>query len=413
MNKNTASSEIPLVNLTERHPEVNHMPVSTDIYWQPEIYEKEKQRIFRRAWHSVGREEQISEVGSFFVQDIPTFDMSVLIVRGKDKKIRAFLNACPHRGNQVELSQCGKKSRFACKFHSWSFDLEGKLIFVPDEEGFPLLDKSKAGLTELSCDLWEGFIFININQNPENSLKTYLGQQASDLEGYPFEKGLTRFKYEGEVNVNWKILVDSFCETYHIPFLHRRTIKDTMAGPGNPHGRAVDVRIKGDHRTVSVWGNRSYEPKSVQGLAANHSPGASITSQGSDSECLPIGLNETRSENWSIDVSVFFPNLVMVIGSGMYFTHQMWPLGPNRTRWEMTGYLRPASTSAERFGQEHAVVELRDAVLEDAKTLERIQRNLNTGLVKTFHFHDHELMLRYQHYSIRKHLGIDAKEKAE
>lgn len=409
---NINSSSIPLVNLTERHPELDHRPVSTDIYWKPDIYEQEKEQIFRRIWHCAGREEQIPEAGEFFLKELPSFDMSVLIVRGEDNRIRAFLNACPHRGNQLEISQCGKKNRFSCKFHAWTFDLEGKLVFVPDEEGFPLLDKSKAGLIELSCDLWEGFVFINIHPNPEQSLESYLGQQASDLAGYPFAKGVTQFKYEGEVNTNWKILVDSFCETYHIPSLHRRTIKDTMAGPDNPRGRAVDVRIKGDHRTVSVWGNRSYAPKPVQALAANNSPGASITGQGSDSEVLPKGLNETRAPNWSIDVTVFFPNLVVVIGSGMYFTHQMWPLGPDRTKWEMTGYLRPAKNAAERFGQEHAVVELRDAVLEDANTLERIQRNINTGLVKSFYFHDHELMLRYQHYSICKHLGIEHKESA-
>jgi hypothetical protein len=91
----------------------------------------------------------------------------------------------------------------------------------------------------------------------------------------------------------------------------------------------------------------------------------------------------------------------------MYFTHQMWPLAANRTRWEMTGYLRPAANAAERFGQEHAMVELRDAVLEDANTLERMQRNVATGLIGAFHFHDHELSLRYQHHTVCRHLGID------
>jgi hypothetical protein len=73
----------------------------------------------------------------------------------------------------------------------------------------------------------------------------------------------------------------------------------------------------------------------------------------------------------------------------------------------MTGYLRPAANAAERFGQEHAMVELRDAVLEDANTLERMQRNVATGLIGAFHFHDHELSLRYQHHTVCRHLGID------
>lgn len=411
MSSNIAKVEIPSVNLTDRHPELDHGPVSTDIYWKPGIYEQEKVRIFERAWHCTGRLSQVPNPGDFFLKELPTFDMSIIIVKGEDKVVRAFLNACPHRANKVEIKECGHKKRFVCKFHSWSFDLKGKLVNLPDEEGFPLLDKSTVGLPELPCDIWEGFIFVNIQEQPEQSLSDYLGQQAADLRGYPFDKGQTRFKYEGVLNTNWKLLVDSFCETYHIPFLHQRTIKDTMAGPQNPRGRALDVRIKGIHRTASVWGNRDYQPKPIQALAQQHSPGVSITGQGADLDFMPKGLNETRSPNWSIDVTVFFPNLVIVIGAGMYFTHQMWPLGPDRTKWEMTGYLRPANRASERFGQEHAMAELRDAVLEDANTLERIQRNLNTGLIKSFYYHDHELMLRHQHYMVSKHLGINREEK--
>lgn len=401
------ASQFTPVNLTARYPELDHGPVRTDIYWQPEIFDEEIERIFRPTWHCVGREEQIPQAGEFFVKELPTFELSVIVVRGHDGAVRAFLNACPHRGNQVELTSCGRRSAFTCKFHAWSYDLEGRLQSVPDEEGFPDLDKSAIGLTEFPCETWQGFIFVNLNKDPSDCLSDYLGEQGADLEGYPFGRGTARFQFAGEVGTNWKFLVDSFCETYHVPFLHRRTINSTMAGPDNPHGRVVDVRLKGDHRTTSVWGNRSYEPKTVQGMALTHTPGVSITSAGADAVELPRGLNQTRSPNWSIDVTVFFPGFVCVIGAGMYFTHQMWPLAANRTRWEMTGYLRPASNAAERFGQEHAMVELRDAVLEDANTLERMQRNVATGLIDAFHFHDHELSLRYQHHTVCKHLGLE------
>ncbi len=393
-------------NLTARYPDVHYGPVSTDIYWKPELFEREVQEIFKPTWHCVGREEQIPSAGEFFVKELPTFDFSVIVVRDRSNRVRAFMNACPHRGNQVELTTCGRRAAFTCKFHAWSYNLEGALVSVPDEEGFPTLDKSTIGLTQFPCDTWQGFIFINLNPEPAQTLAQYLGEQGADLTGYPFDQGTARFQYAGVVETNWKFLVDSFCETYHVPFLHRKTIHSTMAGPDNPHGRVVDVRLKGDHRTTSVWGNRAYEPKTVQALALTHTPGVAITSAGTDTVELPKGLNQTRSANWSIDVTVFFPGLVCVIGGGMYFTHQMWPLAPNRTKWEMTGYLRPAANAAERFGQEHAMVELRDAVLEDANTLERMQSNVSTGLIKHFHFHDHELSLRYQHHTVCKHLGL-------
>jgi Rieske 2Fe-2S family protein len=393
-------------NLTARYPEIDSGPVSTDIYWKPEVFEQEIAQIYRPTWHCVGRVEQASTPGEFFVKELPTFNFSVIVVRDHEGEIRAFMNACAHRGNQVELTSCGTRSAFTCKFHAWSYDLQGRLTSIPDEEGFPGLEKSSVGLTQFPCEVWQGFIFINLNSQPTQSLTEYVGEQGADLDGYPFAAGTARFQFAGVVETNWKFLVDSFCETYHVPFLHRRTIHSTMAGPDNPKGRVVDVRLKGDHRTTSVWGNRAYTPKSVQGLALRHTPGAAITSSGEDTVELPKGLNQTRSENWSIDVTVFFPGLVCVIGAGMYFTHQMWPLSANRTRWEMTGYLRPAANAAERFGQEHAIVELRDAVLEDANTLERMQSNVSTGLIKQFHFHDHELSLRYQHHTVCKYLGL-------
>lgn len=196
-------------------------------------------------------------------------------------------------------------------------------------------------------------------------------------------------------------MIDSFCETYHVPILHKRSIIDTLAGPDNPFGRVLDVRFKAPHRTISVVGNMAYQPNPVQGLAFQYAPGPSITSGSVDEKTtLPKGLNETRAENWSIDVQAFFPNWLIVIGSGMYFTHQMWPLGPNQVIWQMRGFLRPATNAAMRFGQENSMVELRDAVLEDGNTLERIQRSMNQGLIKEFVYHDHELALRLQHHTV-------------
>ena len=234
-------------------------------------------------------------------------------------------------------------------------------------------------------------------------LAEFLGEHGRDLEGYPFHRGTAIFEYEGVIDCNWKCLVDSFCETYHVPILHRHSVKDTLAGPDNPHGRLIDIRLKGPHRTQSVWGNMAYQPNPVQGLAFRHAPGPSVTSGAvDDSTVLPKGLNQTRAPNWSIDVTVFFPNWIVVMGSGMYFTHQMWPLAANKVVWQMRGFMRPAQNAAQRFGQENSMVELRDAVLEDCNTLERIQHSLDQGLLSEFVFHDHELALRHQYHVVKQ-----------
>ena len=148
-------------------------------------------------------------------------------------------------------------------------------------------------------------------------------------------------------------MVDSFCETYHVPFLHKRSVSDTLSGPDNPFGRLIDVRLKGPHRTSSVVGNLAYQPRPVQGLAFQYAPGPSVTSGSVDAKTvLPRGLNQTRAPNWSIDVTVFFPNWIIVMGSGMFFTHEMWPLGPDEVVWQMRGFLRPVQNAAQRFAGE-------------------------------------------------------------
>lgn len=387
--------------LTLRYPELGTGPVPTSIYHDPAFYEREMRAIYRRAWLWMGRVEQLSSAGDFFVKEIPTFSMSILVVRGKDDVIRAFHNVCQHRGNHLELERQGNCQVFRCPFHGWAYALDGNLAGVPDAEAFYDLDRSAKALPRLALDTWEGFIFVNLENEPAMTLAAFMGEQGRDLAGYPFAQGTQCFEYEGLVKTNWKCMVDSFCETYHVPVLHKRSVTDTLAGPDNPFGRLIDVRLKGPHRTMSVVGNMRYQPNPVQGLAFQNAPGPSITSGSVDERAvLPKGLNETRAENWSIDVTVFFPGWIIVIGSGMYFTHQMWPLGPNEVIWQMRGFMRPASNAAQRFGQENSMVELRDAVLEDGNTLERIQQSLRQGLIKEFVFHDHELALRHQYHTV-------------
>lgn len=388
-------------DLTLRYPELGTGPIPTDAYWQPEFYERELEAIFRRAWLNVGRVEQVAKPGDFFVKAIPTFDMSILVVRGKDNVVRAFHNVCQHRGNHIELKKSGNCNAFRCPFHGWAYALDGRLAGVPDAEAFYDLDREAKALPAVNLDIWEGFIFINLAATPPQSLAEYMGQQGADLVGYPFHLGTNTFEFEGVVKCNWKCMVDSFCETYHVPVLHKNSVIDTLAGPDNPFGRVIDVRLKGPHRTISVVGNMQYQPNPVQGLAFQYAPAPSITSGSVDEQLeLPKGLNETRADNWSIDVTVFFPNWLIVIGSGMYFTHQMWPLGPDEVVWQMRGFLRPAANAAQRFGQENSMVELRDAVLEDGNTLERIQRSLKQQLIPEFVFHDHELALRHHYHTV-------------
>ncbi len=398
---NARKEDVTAANLTLRHPELGTGAVPADIYHAPEVFEREKQAIFEKTWIWVGRTDEIAEPGEFVVRQIRTFGYSVLICRDREGGLRAWYNTCRHRGHVVESRECGKANGFTCAFHAWTYGLDGTLRGIPDVDGFHDLDKSALGLRPIPLDVWEGFMFVYPGDEPSQTLPDYLGEQGADLVGYPFDACKERFAFAAEISANWKCMVDSFCESYHLPALHRRGIGRTMAGPGNPACRLIDVRLKGPHRTISLWANAEYEPSPVQARAYANAPGAAITSGRSDGGVeLPKGLNETRNPSWSIDVACFFPTFLIAIGTGMYFTHQVWPLAANRVRYEMRAYLRPALNAAQRFAQEHALVELRDTLLEDTNTLERTQRALDAGVIREFVFHDHELALRHHFHTV-------------
>lgn len=403
---------VPPIGLTAKYPEIGTEPADTRIYHDPEVYAKEIEAIFKRSWYMIGRVEQIPNAGDFFTYTLPTFRMDVLVCRDRDGGVTAFHNVCPHRGNTVELRGDGHcNGLFLCRFHGWSFDLKGNLARVRDAEGFFNLDTAQLGLRPVAMGIWEGFIFVSPVEAPAQSLEDYLGEQGRDTAGYPWGACTQSYQFETEVQANWKLVVDSPSEVYHIPVLHPNSAAPTMMASGNPMGRLLDVQLKGPHRTNSHYSVMA-ELKPVQRLAYFHAAAAQNVAQADRGYDLPVGINATRSDHWTVDLIAFFPTLQFTLSAHMYAAHQVWPLGPNRSLYQQRVFVRPARTAAERFGQENSMVEFRDVVMEDLSTLERIQRACDTGRISHFHFHDHELALRRQHKVVTDILADYDREQA-
>ena len=127
---------------------------------------------------------------------------------------------------------------------------------------------------------------------------------------------------------------------------------------------------------------------------------------------LPKGINEGRSKDWAVDVPTVFPNWVPIVTSTSWFSHQIWPTAANRSVWRMRIYMPPAETAAQRFGQEHANAELRDTIMEDANTFERVQDSLDKGLLSHFTFRDHEVSCRMQYHLVKEWVENYEKRKA-
>jgi phenylpropionate dioxygenase-like ring-hydroxylating dioxygenase large terminal subunit len=379
------------------YPELGTGPIPIEPYVSREYFEKEQALIFRKVWLNVGRVEQLPNPGDYLVKDLAICKTSILIVRGKDGTIRAFHNMCAHRGNKLVADAGGTcKGLFTCKFHGWAYRLDGSLRHIADESSFFNLNKEDLGMTPIAVDTWEGFVFVNLEPHPNETLHEYLGEFGTGFSGYPFgELAATPFFWQTELKANWKVIKDAFQEVWHIPTLHHKTIPDVFADTANKYGHALNFTLYPRHGRISLAGNYGRTPTTVESFALRYGSGATVIRQ--SGSVTPKGVNPTRDPKWSIDGNAIFPNCLLYVAERTYLTHTFWPLAEDRTLWEVRFYYPQARTLAERFSQEYAKVILRDINMEDGSTMERTQAMLGSGAKKEIVLQDQELLIRQHH----------------
>ena len=176
-------------------------------YTDPEVLRAEHERIFRRTWQYAGHLGQLAEPGSRF--PARAGDVPVLVVRGEDGEVRAFLNVCRHRGS-VLVEEPGCSATIRCGYHAWTYGLDGSLRAAPRaDEG---LDRAGLGLRPLQVATHGALVFVNpdLDAAPLDSLPEV------DLEGLAFH---VRLPYA--VEANWKIALENYLECYHCPVAHK------------------------------------------------------------------------------------------------------------------------------------------------------------------------------------------------
>ncbi len=254
---------------TDAYPELGRGPVSLEDCVSPEFYEKEREHVFKKTWLYVGRVERVPKSGSYFTRELRFLNTSIIIVRGKDDVIRAFHNICPHRGNKMlweddpfqEVS--GRAPLLYCRFHGWRYKLDGSLHSPTRKDLLLDFDADSCRVPAIQCEVWEGFIFINLNPHNTEPLRSFLGELAHGIEGYPFEGPHQVYQFKAELQCNWKIFVDGFAESYHGPYLHASSFgsvtaeaRDALDKP-NPFTDALAYQLKGPHRMFSFSGEPS------------------------------------------------------------------------------------------------------------------------------------------------------------
>ena len=189
-------------------------------YTSQEFYDAEVSRIFRKNWNFVGREDEISQPGDFFVADV--VGESIIIVRDRNGQINAFANTCRHRGTRL-LSGSGRCRLISCPYHAWAFAPSGELIAAPGMEDVAGFNKADYGLIRIRLESWGGFMFVNFD--PDSiSLLEYLGDAVQTFAPYRFENMVCTRRKDFDLACNWKIYVENAMEDYHTATVHRVSI---------------------------------------------------------------------------------------------------------------------------------------------------------------------------------------------
>jgi phenylpropionate dioxygenase-like ring-hydroxylating dioxygenase large terminal subunit len=228
-------------------------------YFNAELTDMEYDRLIRPSWQFVCHVNQLKHAGDF-----ATLDMlrdSVIVVRGRDGVIRAFMNACRHRGSRLLDGAGHCRNRITCPYHGWSYGLDGRLAGVPAEKSFPGLDKSTLGLKPIDIEVLLGLVFVRIcGEGP--GVAEMWGDFVEVARPYRLEEmEPLDAPWIDTWNCNWKVAVDNNLENYHVPVGHpgyHRLLDSDLCGVINGHGVAYSKGVLRD-RPSANWVERMYQ----------------------------------------------------------------------------------------------------------------------------------------------------------
>ncbi len=364
---------------------LGHDPIPAAPYYDPDFFSLERKAVFMRTWLQIGHVCEIPGPGSFMRRELEFAKVSLLIVRGKDQKIRAFHNVCTHRGTQLVAEASGKASSFLCPYHMWNFGHDGELRSAPDFERFHL-NKSDCSLLKVAVDVCGGLIFVNIDPAPAQTLQQFLGPLAAALETLPAARATTFTEYVYEIDANWKTTYDNFQETYHLRAIHARTGALTF-NDENPFGYPIRYAFHGPHRTKTIWRNPTPAIKPIQSFGF----GKAAKFIAAD------GLSGPNDREYFM----IFPNFLVLGAPSQHFSHVVYPISATRSRGVIRIYwVGEDDCASRRFTREYTMVTLRDIHSEDVGVITAGQRGLNSGALKHIHFQAQEGLCRHLFYVV-------------
>ncbi len=242
-------------------------------YTDPRVHQLDRDAVFSTTWQYVADAHQLARRGDHIVTDVA--EQPIIVVRGGDGALRAFYNVCRHRGGPLAMKD-GNADMLICKYHGWTYRLDGMLRGVPHFNRVELFDKRNYGLTPVHLAEWEGLVFVSLAERPK-PLEGYLKDIRERIA--PTSLGGLRFarRIDYEVRANWKVYVDNYLEGYHVPYVHPElyTLYDFDAYVTEVHDwYSVQVGpLTGDRNVYTAGGGEALYYQIFPNLMLNVVPG--------------------------------------------------------------------------------------------------------------------------------------------
>jgi glycine betaine catabolism A len=321
-------------------------------YLDPEVLAWERKQVFSE-WVCVGRAHNVAEPRSAAAYALG--DSGVLVTRSSDGTLRAFENACRHRGH--ELLPCGGTSKpraIVCPYHAWTYDLDGGLRNAPGHPKDGSFDKSGHGLFGMPVREWHGWLFVDPSRNA-GDFTEHIGELEQIIAPYDADSLVTAEVHEYDVAANWKVVIENYQECYHCSMIHPELCRVSP-----PHS-GENVEKDGDW--VGGWMElrEGAETMSLDG----HSAGMTMARLGDE-------------EQHTVMYIAVMPNLLISLHPDYVMTHLLTPVTPDLTRIQCSWAFPPAAVERDGFDPAYAVDFWDLTNRQDWSACESVQRGMRT-----------------------------------
>ena len=365
-------------------------PLAPWTYTNPEFFDQDYDAFFLRRWQLVGHVNDVQEVGDFLTHDIGRDN--VFVIRGKDDQLRAFQNVCRHRASRVLEGEGTCKGVIRCPYHGWTYQMDGSLMAIPQDEYFPDVDKSTHGLHEIQLEAFHGLLFVRVKGDGP-SVADHFGHMSRFFEMYDVENYVRCAETTTQIwNCNWKVAWDNYMENYHIPIGHPglNRLLNVDDGTGESLSSGVDYGIftlKSKPSKVEV--ERRYQEMFVHAQAR--------VPEEVQNKWIQFGV----AANLGIDC---YPEMIDFF--------QLVPLSHDKTmvRAAFYGHQNPTK---EELELREINIELNNSVNDEDLTLcERVQKGLQTHGYKPGPLSELEVGIHYFHEMVRDLIPVAALDEA-